>query len=359
MALSKGKFDSRQGLLIVILIGMMTVASFYLFRHAFAFRYVQLDLLLAAIIFSFFFLLILLIGLHEFQAVDIYENYITVKWLWRFFPRKIAKEDILLFSVTLKNNHNYIIVRTVKDDIVLQEQFCSNHTELIDQLNRWKIKRKNNILFSRQSALKNKGMGVIIMVLSAFLLGFTLKAVIVPDESIDGNKMITLSGHLSMPASINIPSGKNSDRYIQLYLTEFPGINFQIESAGYNLVHLNQIKKYQKGTVAELTISRREYAIKITKTEEPGYWEKHFDWATIDAYGVTLNNDQLYTIDEYNESKQALGGGSKKWGVLTIGLSAFMFLFGVRLYQQQKAYHNRNLELLNELHTPSSAISKA
>jgi hypothetical protein len=152
-----------------------------------------------------------------------------------------------------------------------------------------------------------------------------------------------------MPADVHTPSGKSNARYIQLYLTEFPGINFYISSIGYNLIDLKKIKSFNRGALAELTIPRREYAIKIAKTEEPGYFEKHYQWTDIYTYAVNLDKEQLLTIDEYNESKQALGSGNKKWSILVIGLSLFMFAFALRVYQQHHRYHKKNVELLHML----------
>jgi hypothetical protein len=142
-----------------------------------------------------------------------------------------------------------------------------------------------------------------------------------------------------MPPDIHTVSQKNAAGYIQLYLTEFPGINFHIDNNGYNIIDLNQMRKVAKGTAAEISVPRHEYAVKILKTEQPGYLEKHYEWATIHSYGLSLNEEQIYTVDTYNESKQALHNSNKKWSLLIAAVAILMFLYGLKLYGQQRRWH--------------------
>lgn len=334
MAVSKGTFNNRHGLLVLILFAMMAVLSFYLFQHAFSFRYVQIDLLIGAVGLSFLFLLIILTSMQDFKAIDVYEEQIKVNWLWRLYSRRINKADITLFAQTAKKNINYIVIRTAKTDYILPEQLISNSEELLLQLKHWKVKQKNNILFIRRSRFENKGMGVFFMAFGTFLLGFTLKAAISIDSSIDGSQLITIGGHLSMPADIHQPSGKSSSGYVHLYLTEYPGINFEIDRVGYNIIHVNEMKKYNRETTVELSIPRREYLVKIMKTEEPGYFEKHLEWTTIYTYSVLLDDKQVYNVDTYNESQQALHNSNKKWSILIAVIAILLFAYGWRLYKQ-------------------------
>src|SRR3954468_12887945 len=67
--ISKGKFNNRQWLLILILFAMMSVISFYIFQHAFTYRYVQVDVLVAATSLTLFFFFILLVPMQGFKAV--------------------------------------------------------------------------------------------------------------------------------------------------------------------------------------------------------------------------------------------------------------------------------------------------
>jgi hypothetical protein len=339
MIVSKGKFNNQQGLLVLILFAMMAVLSFYLFQHAFYFRYVQVDLLIGAISLSLFFLLILLISIQEFKAVNVYEDQIKINWLWGLLSRRIQKDDILLFSHTIKKNVDYLIIRTAKSDFILPEQMINNNTELVQQLMHWKIKRKNDIPIGRHSRIENKGVGVFFMALATFLFGFTIKTVVTPDFPIEGDQLITVSGHLSMPPDIHTISQKNAAGYIQLYLTEYPGVSFHIDNNGYNIIDLNEMKKMGKGAAVEVSVPRHEYAIKILKTEQPGYFEKHYEWATIYTYGVSANDKQLYDVETYNESKQALHNSNKKWSLLIAAVAVLMFLYGLKLYGQQRRWY--------------------
>lgn len=331
--ISKGKFNNRQWVLILILCAMMSVISFYIFQHAFAYRYVQVDVLVAATSLTLFFLFILLVTMQGFKAVDIYEDQLKVKW--RFTSRIINKADITAFSETTRKQINYIIIKTTEDDVVLPEPLINNHEELILQLQKWKIKRKFDLPVTRHSRIENRGVGVILMVAGAFLMGFTIKSVISPEFSVDGSKLITLSGRLSMPPEIKAPSSRNTFGYIQLYLLEYPGINFHIDGVGYNSIRMKQLLGASRGTPVELAILKHEYGVKIKKTEVPGYFEKHYEWTTIYTYSLTLNGEQLLTVDNYNESKHSLDNSNKKWSVLIAIVALSMFAYGFILYRQR------------------------
>lgn len=190
MAVSKGKFNNRQALLVFIMFAMMTVVSYYLFLYAFSNRQMQIDVLIAAVSLSLFFLFILLIAIQEFKAVDIYDDHIKVKTPWRFPSLTINKDDMLFFSVTSKKNINYFIIKTADKDIILPEPLVTNNIELVQQLQKWKIKRKNDIPFKRHSSIENKGAGVILMASGTFLLGYAIKTFIYPGITSGAGKLI-------------------------------------------------------------------------------------------------------------------------------------------------------------------------
>jgi hypothetical protein len=334
--ISKGKFNNRHGVLIFILFIMMAVVSFYLFQHAFSFRNIQLDVLIAAISLSAFFLFILVVAVQDLKAVDIYEEHIRIKSPFRFYSRIINKADILLFSLTVKKNIEYIVIRTAEGDMVLPDPLINNKEELIQQLQHWRLKRKSHLEFKKKSTIETKGVGVVLIASGAFLLGFTIKSVTSPGSSVDTGKLITITGHLSMPADIKTAAGKKGSGYIQLFLTEYPGFNFLIDDIGFNTININQMRSVGKGATVELTIPKHDYAVKLLKSEEPGYFEKRYQWATINTYGVAINNENLLTIHEYNESRLALENSNKKWSVLNAVIGMLFFIYGIILYRQQE-----------------------
>ncbi|OQP51996.1 hypothetical protein A4H97_25605 [Niastella yeongjuensis] len=331
--ISKGKFNNRQWLLILILFAMMSVISFYIFQHAFAYQYVQVDVLVSATSLTIFFFFILLITMQGFKAVDIYEDQLTVKW--RFTSRIVNKSEITAYGITTRKQINYIIMKTTGDDVVLPELLLNNHEELIHQLQHWRIKQKSELPITRDSRFENRGTGTILMIVGSFLLGFTIKSVISPEFSVDGSKLITLSGQLSMAPEVKMPSGKNAYGAIQLYLVEYPGINFLIDAVGFNSINARQLQSAGKGTPVELSILKHEYAVKIKKTEAPGYFETHYQWATIYTYSLTVNSEPVLTVDTYNESKHSLDNSNKKWSVLIAIIAISMFTYGFILYRQR------------------------
>jgi hypothetical protein len=331
--ISKGKFNNRQWLLILILFSMMSVISFYIFQHAFAYRYVQVDVLVAATSLTLFFFFILLVTMQGFKAVDVYEDQLTIKW--RFSSRIINKTEITAYGITTRKQINYIIIKTTGDDVVLPELLLNNHEELIHQLQHWRIKQKFELPITRDARFENRGTATVLMIVGSFLLGFTIKSVISPEFSVDGSKLITLSGQLSMPPEIKMPSNKNAYGAIQLYLIEYPGINFNIDAVGFNSINAKQLQHVGRGTPVELSILKHEYAVKIRKTEAPGYFETHYQWATIYTYSLTVNGEPLLTVDTYNESKHSLDNSNKKWSVLIAIIAISMFAYGFILYRQR------------------------
>jgi len=331
--ISKGKFNNRQWLLILILFAMMSVISFYIFQHAFAYRYVQVDVLVAATSLTLFFFFILMVTMQGFKAVDIYEEQLVVKW--RFASRIVDKSEITAYGITTRKQINYIIIKTTGDDVVLPELLLNNFDDLIHQLQLWRIKQKFELPITRDARFENRGTGVILMIVGSFLIGFTIKSVISPEFSVDGSKLITLSGQLSMPPEIKMPSKRNASGSIQLYLIEYPGINFNIDGVGFNSVNVKQLQTAAKGTPVELSVLKHEYAIKITKTEAPGYFETHYQWATIYTYSLTVNGESLLSVDSYNESKHSLDNSNKKWSVLIAIIALSMFTYGFILYRQR------------------------
>lgn len=331
--ISKGTFNNRQWLLILILFAMMSVISFFIFRHAFAFRHVQVDVLVAATSLTLFFFFILLVTMQGFKAVDIYEDQLTIKW--RFSVRAVSKGDISAFSETTRKQINYLIIKTSAEDVVLPEPLINNYADLVQQLLKWKIKRRFDLPVTRHSKYENRGVGVLLMVIGAFLFGFTIKSIILPEFSVDGSKLITLSGRLSMPPEVKGPTERNAFSYMQLYLLEYPGINFHIDGVGFNSISQKKLKEATKGTPVEVSVLKHEYAVKVTKTEVPGYFEKHYEWTTLYTYSLTMNGEQLLTVDRYNDSKHSLDNSSKKWSVLISIVALSMFAYGFILYRQR------------------------
>jgi hypothetical protein len=335
--LSKGKFNNQQGVLILILLTMMTVIACYLFRQAFLFHVVQLDVLLAAVSLSLLFLFILAATAQGFKAVDIYEEQIKIKRYWGLSTITIDKPAITVFAVTARRNINYIVIRTADKELVLPSQLLSNHEELVQQLQIWRVKRKTDLPFTRHSRLETRNAGVVLMTMGTFLLGFTIKTLIFPIITIDGGKLIAVEGHLSMPPDVKHYTPGSAAGYIQLYLTEYPGINFRIDEMGCAMLDVQQVKDFTTGMAIELFIDKRDYSVKIKKTKETGYFGKNYEWANVVIYGITINEAPLYTPEGYNDSMHALNSGNKKWNFLIAMVAVVLFLYGLRIYRLHNA----------------------
>jgi hypothetical protein len=77
--------------------------------------------------------------------------------------------------------------------------------------------------------------------------------------------------------------------YLNFYFTNLPEYNYQLEYSYKN--HNDQLwLKTNIGDTIYLEIPRREYEIKIAKTKEPSFREKHFYWNDIYIIGVSNRN---------------------------------------------------------------------
>src|SRR4051812_39102439 len=96
--ISKGRFNIRQGVLVTILsIGFFFLSRF-LFRNVFSFQYLQIDILIPAIVFTLIYLYPTFKGFQEYKAVSIYETRLKVKWLFGLIVIRLNKNMIRQFG---------------------------------------------------------------------------------------------------------------------------------------------------------------------------------------------------------------------------------------------------------------------
>jgi len=124
--ISRGTFNGGYGIFASVFIVGLIVLSWYLFDGAISVKFLQIDRLIAATIFSLFFLYIIFKAGQEFKALDIYENHLRIKWVWGLIYYNLSSNDIELFAESSKNKTEYIVLRTKKLDILLHRKLTNN-----------------------------------------------------------------------------------------------------------------------------------------------------------------------------------------------------------------------------------------
>lgn len=102
----------------------------------------------------------------------------------------------------------------------------------------------------------------------------------------------------------NNPESSTSD-YLDFYFSNLPTFRYRFEY-NYNHRQYDEELRYQTeiGDTVYIEIPKREYEIKIAKTKQPTFKEKHFDWNDIYIIGVSNRNFKVgckYCYDEEME----------------------------------------------------------
>ena len=129
--ISKGRFQLGQGVLVTLLTIGLSFLSRFLFQNAFSFQYLQIDRLIAAIVFALAFLYIIFKGFEEYKAVSIYENHLKVKWFFGLITLRLDKDILTQFGQSSVKNIEYIYLKTEKYDLLFNESLIENNLELI------------------------------------------------------------------------------------------------------------------------------------------------------------------------------------------------------------------------------------
>jgi len=335
-AIDKGKFRTGYGFIIISLTIVVILISRYLFQVAFSYKYLQIDRLLAAIIFSLFFLYILFELFEEYKAVTIHQDHIKVKWFFGLISIKIIPEQITQFGFVSNKNIKYIYINTDKANLLLNEYFIENNFLLIDQLRSWRIKRKDNIPFSLLSPAEKRKEGIALMIVGIFLLVIITFNYIISFTPINDDALTAVSGHLSEKPEIQKPRGKSSTKNVIFYLQEYLNISFETGSFGYNLLNHDSLARYHRGEKVTLLIARNDLETKLTHVRKPTFGEKHFDWPTIDVYGVELNKHPIYWLEEYKDQVSKLESSNGIWRLVAVAVAFLLFVFGFKIFSKSR-----------------------
>ena len=298
--ISRGEFDAGRGFLLAFLGVGLFLLSWYFFRLSFAFRYLQIDRFIVAIIFTCLLAFFLIKGISDYKAVDIYRSHLKLKWLWGLITIKVYPGDLTQFGVSNKG----ICLRKDKTDILLTTRFMNNDSELIEKLAQWRVNRKDNMRFNEFSRLESRLANILIKVIAGVLciVVFYTSCMKYPDP-VSYNSLTKVYGHLSKPPRI--------DKEIDLTLDEYPSISF------HTTMRIAGLRNYQPGTPVTIWISKDAYQRKIT--------QRRFNWDRIEAFEIELDGNKIFTLDKYNKATDELAAKNKGWAFPLILIFLIVF----------------------------------
>jgi hypothetical protein len=307
--ISRGKFNAGHGLLLALLAVGLFFLSWYFFQLSFAYRYLQIDRFIAAIIFTSVFAYFLIKGLAGHKAVDIYRHHLKLKWLWGLISVKLYPSGITQFGVS----YTKICLRKGRTDILLSIQHINNDVELIEQLSLWQVKRRDNMRFNEFSRLESRVANILMKIVAGVgCMAVFYKSCMDFHKPISYDSLVKISGRLSKPPQIHNTS-KSGYKDIDLTLNEYPSIAFQIGKAGYNTMNIPGLGNYQPGTGATLWITKDAYQKKIAQTAAPRLGERHFNWSRVETFEVELNGNKVLELDKYNKEADEIAASNKRW----------------------------------------------
>jgi hypothetical protein len=332
--ISKGRFQTGQGVLVIIITIGLFFFSQFLFRNAFSFQYLQIDHLIPAIVFTLVFLYIIFKGLEEYKAVNIYESHLKIKWLFGLISVRIDKSILNQFGQSSVKKSNYIYLKSDKFDILLNENVIENSYELIEQLREWQIKRRDNLPVSEISKVEMKIGGTALLIAGVFMfVGIVFASYINPKSTTDISSLSSVSGHLSKEPDIKRPSFRSSSKNVTFELQEYPSVHFEVGSPGYEAINLNGLSQYKQGDNITLLVTTNEVSKKLRQTNEPSFSEKHFNWSKVHAYDIEIRNQNVLKLEDHNQESLDLRKSNQNWGVVAIGLAVFVFLCGLKAFR--------------------------
>ena len=172
------------------------------------------------------------------------------------------------------------------------------------------------------------------MIAGAFMCaGVVFASYINPISTTDISILTPTSGHLSKEPEIKRPSFRSSSKNVTFELQEYPSIHFEVGSLGYEAINLNTLSQYKQGDNITLLVTKNEYSKKLTQVNEPTFSEKHFNWSDVHAYDIEINNQKVLGLEEFNREALDLRRNNKKWGIVAIVLTVFVFGAGLKAFR--------------------------
>lgn len=295
------------------------------FRDAFAARYVQLDSLLPGIFLLIFAAFFLYIGGREYVAIDVYSDHLKIKWLWGLISVNILPTGITYFSLCIVNKANCLVLRTPNSDYIIPKELLNNVEEVATQLKQWQVTRRDNIKYSLLSNSQKKMIATFFLLIGVILLVIASNTPPKDFSAINGTELFFIKGHLKGQPNITKPSGKSSKKDITFSLVEYPEFKFSAGATGYDAADKRGLEFYMDGSETKLTISRRDFYVKLTNTAMPTFNEKHYNWNIIPFYQATVSEYPVLTLTNYNNVRIDNGDNHSVLFTTIAGIAVIIF----------------------------------
>jgi hypothetical protein len=140
------------------------------------------------------------------------------------------------------------------------------------------------------------------------------------EEKLSHHELHSLIGTISIQPQIK--SGSKGNKYVQLYLREYPEFVFSISGVAlkatdaYTFVEENKV-----GDKIWVDINKEDYGKKIAKEEPLDFFDKHVNYSIIGVYGLRDDQRSYLTLYSYNKANKE----DNAWGIWgCLGLALYM-----------------------------------
>lgn len=328
---SKGQVNQNKLIEWVIILLLLFVGHYGLYRLASNPTFIQLDYTIILCVLFIVTVFQIRKGLNELKYLDIYEDKIVIKYIGSLFTKTIYLKDITSFNTFIREKRHFLDFRTSNRNYRIDRNALNNGKELIDKFNRFSHKKDQaiNQEITRQKARQE---GFYFGIAGITILSMALIGIINPVKRINNNELVQLKGNLLDEFEIYKPHLRSPGRFYTFKLSQFNKSEFRVNSSGYNSSDINFIEKNHNDDSVKIYIDRREFELKIKQSINPSFVESHYKWPTIEVFGLQIEDKIIFTPEDFNNVVDEKSKHSSIWTLIAV-------IIGLELLRRaRKAY---------------------
>ncbi|GEM_PF-3373767 len=322
--ISKGEFRYRDQVGAGIVLGMIIgFFIYFLVKEAKSYEYINIPPLIPVFFAVCAFIFMVIKFLRKTAAIDVYDTHLVYKKIIGKKSRQIFPEQILQYGEAILKKNNHIYIQVQDKYLSLPISMVNNDIELLHQLLVWGVKRRDNI--AEKVLINDKIENKLIKTLIVFMAcGITYNVYISEPYYPTQETLTPIVGNLSKSPEIKTP--RKAGNYVLFSIKEYPSLNLKLGTIGYKTMHKTALSDWPTGTEAVFWITNNDFHKYFIKDSSLNYIDKHFNFGTIDIYGVTLDGNNLLTYQDYSIAIKAEKEQFRAWAWLFIfGLLCFVF----------------------------------
>lgn len=187
-------------------------------------------------------------------------------------------------------------------------------------------KEKNIFAEKNWHYKKNRRIGISLSLIGLLIIFCFGKLFLNSSNEIDESDLTKITGNLAKKIEIERSgrNGRNISIPIQLY--EYQKFKFVLGENGIQSTNTEKLlSNFKFGDKIRLKILNEQYQKKISKELEMSFWDKSFNYRTIDVYGIEDDELSYFSLNTFNRNK--LEDGTLV--LLFLGIGVFFFGYGV------------------------------